>query len=83
MKWYCTVCGYVYEGPEAPEACPVCKAPKEKFKQMDEEASFATVHEVGVAQGVSEDILKDLRANLAACSASSKAYFVNAAENSG
>ena len=53
MKWYCTVCGYVYEGPEAPEACPVCKAPKEKFKQMDEEASFATVHEVGVAQGVS------------------------------
>ena len=30
---------------------------------MDEEASFATVHEVGVAQGVSEDILKDLRAN--------------------
>ena len=40
MKWYCTVCGYVYEGPEAPEACPVCKAPKEKFKQMDEEASF-------------------------------------------
>ena len=63
MKWYCTVCGYVYEGPEAPEACPVCKAPKEKFKQMDEEASFATVHEVGVAQGVSEDILEDLRAN--------------------
>ena len=63
MKWYCTVCGYVYEGPEAPEACPVCKAPKEKFKQMDEEASFATVHEVGVAQGVSEDILSDLRAN--------------------
>ena len=63
MKWYCTVCGYVYEGPEAPEACPVCKAPKEKFKQMDEDASFATVHEVGVAQGVSEDILKDLRAN--------------------
>ena len=63
MKWICKVCGYVYEGPEAPEACPVCKAPKEKFKQMDEEASFATVHEVGVAQGVSEDILKDLRAN--------------------
>ena len=47
-KFVCPVCGYVYEGPEAPEACPVCKAPKEKFKQMDEEASFATVHEVGV-----------------------------------
>ena len=46
MKWYCTVCGYVHEGPTAPEACPVCKAPAEKFKQMDEEASFATVHEM-------------------------------------
>ena len=25
-KWVCTVCGYVYEGEQAPEACPVCKA---------------------------------------------------------
>ena len=33
MKWYCTVCGYVYEGPEAPEACPVCKAPKENLSR--------------------------------------------------
>ena len=24
MKWVCTVCGYVYEGPEAPAECPVC-----------------------------------------------------------
>ena len=63
MKWYCTVCGYVYEGPTAPEFCPQCKAPASKFKEVVECASFATVHEVGVAQGVSEDILKDLRAN--------------------
>lgn len=63
MKWVCSVCGYVYEGPEPPEKCPVCKAPAEKFKKMEEEAEFATVHEVGVAKGVSEDILKDLRAN--------------------
>ncbi len=62
MKWYCTVCGYVYEGPEAPEACPQCKAPASKFK-LQEDASYATVHEVGVAQGVSEDIIEDLRAN--------------------
>ena len=63
MKWYCTVCGYVYEGPTAPEFCPQCKAPASKFKEVVEGASFATVHEVGVAQGVSGDILKDLRAN--------------------
>ena len=51
MKWYCTVCGYVYEGPTAPEFCPQCKAPASKFKEVVEGASFATVHEVGVAQG--------------------------------
>ena len=26
-KWVCTVCGYVYEGEQAPEACPVLLAP--------------------------------------------------------
>ena len=63
MKWVCSVCGYVHEGPEPPEKCPVCKAPADKFKQMNEDADFATVHEVGVAKVVSEDIIKDLRAN--------------------
>ncbi|WP_418885942.1 rubredoxin-like domain-containing protein, partial [Enterocloster lavalensis] len=23
-KWVCTVCGYVYEGEQAPEKCPQC-----------------------------------------------------------
>ena len=36
-KWICTVCGYVHEGEEAPEQCPVCKQPKEKLKMMEEE----------------------------------------------
>ena len=36
-KWVCTVCGYVHEGEEAPEQCPVCKQPKEKFKLQEEE----------------------------------------------
>ena len=45
MKWYCTVCGYVYEGPTAPEFCPQCKAPASQFKEVVEGASFATVHE--------------------------------------
>ena len=30
-KWRCTVCGYIHEGPEAPDQCPICKAGKEKF----------------------------------------------------
>ena len=32
MKWVCQVCGYVHEGDQPPEACPVCKAPAEKFR---------------------------------------------------
>ena len=34
-KFVCTVCGYTAEG-SAPEACPVCKAPKTAFKEMQE-----------------------------------------------
>ncbi|MBE5783602.1 MAG: NADH peroxidase, partial [Clostridiales bacterium] len=32
MKWVCKICGYVHEGPEAPEKCPQCQAPKSKFE---------------------------------------------------
>lgn len=35
-KWKCSVCGYVHEGDEAPEKCPVCKQPKEKFVKIEE-----------------------------------------------
>ena len=62
-KWVCSVCGYVYEGENAPEVCPVCKAPADKFIKQGEEMTWAAEHVVGVAQGVSEDILEDLRAN--------------------
>ena len=62
-KWVCSVCGYVYEGEKAPEACPVCKAPADKFVKQDSELSWAAEHVVGVAQGSSEDIMADLRAN--------------------
>ena len=63
MKFVCQVCGYVYEGDAAPEFCPVCKAPASKFTAQDSERVWASEHVVGVAQGVSEDILNDLRAN--------------------
>ena len=62
-KFVCSVCGYVYEGAEAPEQCPVCKAPKDKFKEMSSTGSYATVHEVGVAKGVDPEIYKELIAN--------------------
>ena len=62
-KWVCSVCGFVHEGDEAPEVCPVCKAPASKFIKQDAEMTWAAEHVVGVAKGVSEDILEDLRAN--------------------
>lgn len=62
-KFVCSVCGYVYEGESAPEFCPQCKAPKEKFIEQSAEMSWAAEHVVGVAQGSSEDIMEDLRAN--------------------
>ncbi|KKM11447.1 rubredoxin [Clostridiales bacterium PH28_bin88] len=35
--WKCTVCGYVHDGDEAPERCPKCGVPKEKFERLPEE----------------------------------------------
>jgi len=32
-RFVCTVCGYVYEGDSAPDICPVCKQPGEKFRE--------------------------------------------------
>ncbi len=63
MKWVCSVCGYVYEGDQAPEKCPVCKAPASKFIKQESEMTWAAEHVVGVAQGAPEDIINDLRAN--------------------
>ena len=63
MKFVCQVCGYVYEGDQAPEFCPICKAPREKFTAQTGEREWAAEHVVGVAQGAPEDIIKDLRAN--------------------
>ena len=39
MLWRCTVCGFVHEGDEAPDFCPKCRAPKEKFVEMTEQES--------------------------------------------
>ena len=63
MKYVCQVCGYVHEGDSAPEKCPICQAPAEKFTVQAGEKTWAAEHVVGVAQGVREDIIKDLRDN--------------------
>ena len=34
-QWKCTVCGYIHEGDEPPEKCPVCGADRSKFVALD------------------------------------------------
>ena len=63
MKFVCQICGYVHEGDEAPEKCPVCNAPASKFTKMEEGKTWAAEHVVGVAKDVPEEIKEDLRAN--------------------
>ena len=62
-KWVCPVCGYVHEGDEAPEVCPVCKVSSEKFVLQGGEKTWAAEHVVGVAKGAPEEIIAGLRAN--------------------
>ena len=63
-KFVCGICGFVYEGTEAPEKCPQCGAPKEKFTELVAGVKeYADEHRVGVAKGVDERILEGLRLN--------------------
>ncbi|MBQ4049708.1 MAG: NADH peroxidase [Clostridia bacterium] len=62
-KFVCSVCGYVHNGDEAPAFCPQCKVPQEKFVEQKDERVWAAEHGIGVAKGVREDIIADLRAN--------------------
>ena len=32
--WRCKVCGYLCARPEAPDTCPICKVPKERFERF-------------------------------------------------
>ena len=69
MKFVCPVCGYVeeYDGEELPAGfvCPQCGCPGDRFVKQSDEMTWAAEHVVGVGtvEGVSEDIVNDLRAN--------------------
>jgi rubrerythrin len=36
VKWHCRNCGYVFEGKEVPDKCPVCKHPRAHFEVLAE-----------------------------------------------
>ena len=64
MKNYiCNICGFNYEGDEAPEKCPQCNAPKEKFSEQSGTLVFADEHKIGIAKDVDPEIIEGLRLN--------------------
>ena len=57
-------------GPEAPDECPQCHAPKSKFFEKVEQPAggkivWADEHKVGVAQGLDAEVVQGLRENFA------------------
>ena len=63
-KFICPICGYVFEGAEAPERCPQCKQVV-KWKEADEgKLNFACEHILGVAKDEQDPIIHEgLRAH--------------------
>ncbi len=35
-KWHCRNCGYIHEGPDAPDECPACKHPQAYYEALAE-----------------------------------------------
>ncbi len=77
MKFICKACGYIHEGDEAPESCPVCGVGKDMFDVMEaptttvgegscskmELPSFVTVHAIGDGKVEDAEVLAGLRAH--------------------
>ena len=67
-KYRCLVCGYIHEGDEKPQECPICHVGPEKFEELvatGDALVWADEHKIGVAQGVDPKILKGLRDHFA------------------
>ena len=62
-KYVCPVCGYVHEGESAPEVCPVCKVPGEKFRVMEEGAALAVKNNPDISEEDKKYIFEQLMAN--------------------
>lgn len=48
-KWRCKVCGYIHQGPEPPEKCPVCGADKSEFVEVIEPST-------GIGDGLQNNV---------------------------
>ena len=55
-KWKCTVCGYIHEGDEPPDECPVCGADRSKFIEIDDEEPTQTETEKTESKTKKDDL---------------------------
>ena len=63
-KFICPICGFVFEGEQAPERCPQCKQLVEWKVAADDKLNFACEHILGVAKNEQDPIIHDgLRAH--------------------
>lgn len=62
-KFVCSICGYVHEGEQAPDKCPICKAPAAKFVEQTGDVVYADEHRVGIVDGIDPAIIEGLRQN--------------------
>ena len=65
-KYVCPVCGYVHEGDNPPEFCPVCKVPGSKFILQAEELSWAAEHVIGVGRQIPDSVPAEVREEIIA-----------------
>ncbi|NLZ16944.1 MAG: rubredoxin-type Fe(Cys)4 protein [Desulfobulbaceae bacterium] len=47
-KWECTICGYIHEGDQPPDECPLCGADASQFVEVKEEAAAAAAPQAEV-----------------------------------
>lgn len=45
-KFQCKICGYIHEGLEAPEKCPICKAPSSKFSSENSKSKSDSLQKI-------------------------------------
>lgn len=60
-RWKCKVCGYVHEGDEAPEKCPVCSADKIHFVEVDDKGDEIDVINEVVSEVIPEAPVRETK----------------------
>ena len=58
-KFICPICGFVFEGEQAPERCPQCKQLVEWKVAADDKLNFACEHILGVAKNEQDPIIHE------------------------